>query len=138
MISVLSKHDALTLDKSTISSAYLTEKELMDNAGKAIAQFIVENIQDPFNQKFIILVGPGHNGGDAIISHYYLLSYGINSELILFNNNQKEGWIFDNYTINNNSIKIYDKQIELDRDYWYVDGIFGVGLKKNIEVDDFL
>ena len=121
MISVLSKHDAFTLDKYTISSAYLTEKELMDNAGKAIAQFIVENIQDPFNQKFIILVGPGHNGGDAIISHYYLLSYGINSELILFNNNQKEGWIFDNYTINNNSIKFYDKHIKLDRDYWYVD-----------------
>ena len=57
MISVLSKQDAFTLDESTISSAYLTEKELMDNAGKAIAQFIVENIQDPFNQKFIILVG---------------------------------------------------------------------------------
>lgn len=133
MISVLSKHDAFTLDESTISSAYLTEKELVDNAGKAIAQFIVENIQDPFNQKFIILVGPGHNGGDAIISHYYLLSYGINSELILFNNNQKEGWIFDNYTINNNSIKFYDKHIELDRDYWYVDGIFGIGLQRNIE-----
>ena len=55
MIPVLSKHDAFTLDESTISSAYLTEKELMDNAGKVIAQFIVENIQDPFNQKYTLI-----------------------------------------------------------------------------------
>jgi len=133
MISVLSKHDAFKIDEDTISSAHLTEKELMNNAGKAIAQFIVENIQDPFNQKFKILVGPGHNGGDAIISHYYLISYGIDSELILFNNNQKEGWIFDDYTINKKSIKFYNKNIKLNSDDWYVDGIFGIGLKRKIK-----
>ena len=133
MIPVLSKDESFALDDSTISSAYLTEKELMDNAGKAIAQFIVENIQDPFNKIFNILVGPGHNGGDAIISHYYLLTYGINSKLILLDNNHKNGWIFNDYTINNKSIKFYDNNIELNHDSWYVDGIFGIGLKRNIE-----
>ena len=80
MIPVLLQNEAFTLDESTISSGVISEKELMDDAGKAIAQFIVENIKDPFNQEYIVMAGPGNNGGDAIISHYYLLDYGINSD----------------------------------------------------------
>jgi len=133
MIPVLLQNEAFTLDESTISSGIISEKELMDNAGKAIAQFIVENIKDPFNQEYIVLAGPGNNGGDAIISHYYLLDYGINSELILFNKQQKESWIFKNYTIQTNSISFYDGKNELNPEYWYLDGIFGVGLKRSID-----
>ena len=83
MIPVILKNEAFALDESTISSGYLSEKGLMDNAGKSIAQFVVENIHDPFNQNIIVLAGPGNNGGDAIICHYYLSFYGINSKLIL-------------------------------------------------------
>ena len=67
MIPVILKNEAFTLDESTISSGYLSEKDLMDNAGKSIAQFVVENIHDPFNQNIIVLAGPGNNGRDAII-----------------------------------------------------------------------
>ena len=79
MITVFSQKDAFALDELTITSKHSTEKELMDNAGRSIAQFIVETIEDPFNQKFIVLSGPGNNGGDAIISHYYLNIYGVQS-----------------------------------------------------------
>ena len=41
---MLSKKEALHLDKLTISSRLLSETELMDNAGRSIAQFIVENV----------------------------------------------------------------------------------------------
>jgi len=54
MIPVFSKKDAFSLDELTITSNYLSEAELMDNAGRCIAQFIVENIQQPFNQNFLI------------------------------------------------------------------------------------
>lgn len=133
MIPVLLKNEAFTLDESTISSDYLSEKDLMDNVGKSIAQFVTENINDPFNQNFFVLAGPGNNGGDAIISHYYLSYYGLNSNLILFDKNQKDSWIFEKYEIDSKTIKYYDDKIELNPDYWYIDGIFGIGLKRNLD-----
>ena len=89
MIPVFSQKDAFALDELTIKSKLLTQKELMDNAGRSIAQFIMETIEDPFNQKFIVLAGPGKNGGDAIISHYYLTFYGVQSKLLLINEKQR-------------------------------------------------
>ena len=81
MIPVFSKKDAVELDKSTISSNHLSKYQLMENAGRSIAQFLIENINNSFNQKFIVIAGPGNNGGDAIISHYYLNYYGAYSRL---------------------------------------------------------
>ena len=107
MIPVLSQKDAFALDESTITSNYLSEAELMDNAGRSIAQFIVENIQNPFNQKFIIIAGPGNNGGDAIICHHYLHHYGISSTLLLLSENQKKSWIFNQYSIDDDSIQFF-------------------------------
>ena len=52
MISVLSKHDAFTLDKSTISSAYLTEKELMDTIfpHPTLSEMMHESVLDAYQQ----------------------------------------------------------------------------------------
>ena len=90
MIPVFSQKDAFSLDESTIISNYLSESELMDNAGRCIAQFIIENIKQPFNQKFVVIAGPGNNGGDAIICHYYLKHYGVSSKLLLCNKKHKQ------------------------------------------------
>ena len=86
MIPVISQNEAFSLDKDTIDSGYLSEDKLMDNAGQSIAQFIVENIPDSFNQNFILLIGPGNNGKDGIICHYYLSQYGIRSKLFILDN----------------------------------------------------
>ena len=99
MIPVLTQKDAFKLDETTISTNYLTEAELMENAGKNIAQFIIENISNPFNQKFTVIAGPGNNGVDAIISHFYLNYYGVDSELLLFYPKQKKSWVFEKYSI---------------------------------------
>ena len=55
MIPVLSIEESYSLDKITIDSGKLSEKKLIDNAGRLLAQFILENVIDPFNQKFIIM-----------------------------------------------------------------------------------
>ena len=44
----------------------------MDNAGKGVAQFFCENIDDPFNQKVLVVCGKGNNGGDGVVAHSYL------------------------------------------------------------------
>ena len=114
MIPVFSQKDAFALDEFTITSNYLSEAELMDNAGRSIAQFIVENIHNPFHQKFVVIAGPGNNGGDAIICHYYLHNYGVTSKLLLFNNKQKINWIFKKYSIDDDSIQIFTNEFPFD------------------------
>jgi len=133
MISVLSCEEAYSLDKTTIKSGYLSEKKLMDNAGRSLAQFIMEYISDPFNQQFVILAGPGNNGGDGIICHYYLLKYGANSELLLLNNDMKASWIFKDYSIHEISVIIYSATYTFCPDNYYIDGMFGIGLKRDIQ-----
>ena len=135
MIPVFSKKDAVSLDEFTISSNYLSETELMDNAGRGIAQFIIENILNPFNQKFIVIAGPGNNGGDATICHHYLHHYGVSSKLLLFSKTQKKSWIFEKYSIDNDYIEFFSNKFNLDPEAWYIDGIFGIGLKRNITGD---
>ena len=83
MIPILSCEEVFCLDKTTLNSGYLSEKKLMDNAGRSLAQFIIEYIPSSFKQTFVILAGPGNNGGDGIICHYYLQHYGVSSKLLL-------------------------------------------------------
>ena len=74
---------------------------------------IIENIKDSFNQTFIIIAGPGNNGGDATICHYYLQYYGVSSKLLLFSKKQKQGWIFKNYAINDESIQLFTNKLSI-------------------------
>ena len=82
MIPVLTKKQAYKLDNDTIENDHLTQEELMDNAGKAVAQFFCEKIENPFNQKVVVVCGKGNNGGDGVIAHFYLKTYNVSSEII--------------------------------------------------------
>ena len=103
MIDVLSKKQAQFLDIEVVRKKYITKKELMDNAGKLSAQFFVENIDNSFNQKVLVIAGKGDNGGDAIIMHSYLLDYGIDSKLYIIDSSLDNALI-KNYKIPKNSI----------------------------------
>ena len=82
MIPVLTKEQAYQLDKDTIKSGNLSQEDLMGNAGKVVAQFFCEKIDNPFNKKVVVLCGKGNNGGDGVISHSYLKYYGVSSRII--------------------------------------------------------
>ena len=135
MIPILSCEEAFSIDKATVDSGHLSEKKLMDNAGRSLAQFIIEHIPDPFNQQIVVLAGPGNNGGDGIICHYYLLEYGAHSKLLLLNDKMKSSWIFKEYSIHDDSVNSYTKTSTFTPDKFYIDGIFGIGLHRDIEGD---
>ena len=130
MISILTSEDAQLIDKKTIDSGHNSEEDLINNAGRSIAQFILENIEDPFNKNFKILAGPGNNGNDAIVAHYYLIKYKVKSTLILLRN-KSNGWVLKKYNIPKHTIKQY-RRFKINKSNWYIDGIFGLGLNKEI------
>ena len=53
----------------------LTSQILMENAGKSAAEILVQHIRHTPSmneQEFLILVGPGNNGGDGLVMARYL------------------------------------------------------------------
>ena len=77
--------------------------------------------------------GPGNNGADGIICHHYLLEYGAKSQLLLLSDGLEECWIFKKYSIHSDTVNIYSDEYTFDADKWYIDGIFGIGLRRDID-----
>ena len=54
----------------------------MENAGKAAAQFMIDNL-DINNKNIVIICGKGNNGGDGYVIARYLSSFSENITIIL-------------------------------------------------------
>ncbi|MBI45814.1 MAG: hypothetical protein CMG66_06605 [Candidatus Marinimicrobia bacterium] len=132
MIPVLTKEEAYKLDRKTIESGYLSQEKLMDNAGKAIAQFFCEKIDNSFNQKVVIVCGKGNNGADGVIAHSYLKKYNIYSKIIFTEKKYTHIKLIKKYKILKNDYSIYSDKTQLDEYDWIIDGIFGIGLSRDV------
>ena len=56
---------------------------LMENAGRAVAEE-VRRILEPVKQKqFLVLIGPGNNGGDGLVMARYLHDWGVQVSVYL-------------------------------------------------------
>lgn len=130
MIPVLAKSEAVKLDEKTISSGFNSEENLMNNAGKAVAKFVLENIKDPFNQKILVIAGKGNNGGDAVIVHSYLQLFGCNSTLVVLDESILNSWIFKKFTIPVESVLNVENFPDIEHYNLIIDGIFGIGLSR--------
>jgi hydroxyethylthiazole kinase-like uncharacterized protein yjeF len=62
----------------------LTFDQMMENAGRAIAQEVLARFTDMTKLRVAILVGPGNNGGDGLVAGHYLLQAGAQVGAYLF------------------------------------------------------
>ena len=132
MIPVLTKEEAYKLDTDTIKSGHLSQEELMDNAGKAVAQFFCEKIDNPFNQKVLVVCGKGNNGGDGLIAYHYLRKYNVSSEIIFTEQQHGHANLIKKYKISKGDCSIYNDKINFYKYDWIIDGIFGIGLSRKL------
>ena len=140
MIPVLIKEQAYELDKDTIESGYLSQDELMDNAGKSVAQFFCEKIKNPFNLNVVVVCGKGNNGGDGVIAHSYLKKYNVSSKIVFTEKKHNHLKLIKKYKISQSDYTIYSDNTNVDKYDWIIDGIFGVGFsgKLNIKYSDLI
>src|SRR3989304_6655445 len=54
----------------------LTYDRMMENAGRAVAEAVLERIGAPGGKRIAILVGSGNNGGDGLVAAHYLAEAG--------------------------------------------------------------
>ena len=133
MIPVLTKEQAYKLDKDTIESGHLSQEKLMDNAGKAVAQFFCEKIQNPFSKTVVVVCGRGNNGGDGVIAHSYLKKYNVSSKIVFTEENNGHSNLLKKYKISKIEYSIYNDKIKFDKYDWIIDAIFGIGLSRQLD-----
>ena len=134
MIEVLNSSQSVNLDNLSIDNNIISESQLIDNAGKAVAYHIIEKFNQPFNKKYLCIAGVGKNGLDAIVCNYYLNLNNINSKLLIINKNKIDFSNMSNYLEEKTVLDINDIT-NLSVFDWIIDGIFGTGLNREIEDD---
>ena len=134
MITVLTKEQDYKLDKDTIESGHLSQEKLMDNAGKSVAQFFCEKIDNPFNQKVVVICGKGNNGGDGVIAHSYLKKYNVSSKIVFTEKKHGHSELLKKYKVSKSEYSIYNEKIKFDKYDWIIDGIFGIGLSRELNL----
>ena len=129
---VLTKEQAYNLDNYTIDSGHLSQENLMDNAGKVVAQFFCEYIDNSFNKNVVVVCGKGNNGGDGVITHFYLKYYGVSSRIIFAEEKHGHSELLEKYRISKSEYSIYNNKTTFNKYDWIIDGIFGIGLSRSL------
>jgi NAD(P)H-hydrate epimerase len=62
------------VDKVAVEKYHLEIKQMMENAGRNVARWIVDNLSP---KKVVCLYGKGNNGGDALCCARFLRIYGV-------------------------------------------------------------
>lgn len=63
-------------------AAGATPAQLMENAGRAVAEAVRERLGGVRAQRIVVLVGPGNNGGDGLVAARHLYDFG--AEVIVY------------------------------------------------------
>jgi ADP-dependent NAD(P)H-hydrate dehydratase / NAD(P)H-hydrate epimerase len=107
----------------------LTSQILMENAGKSAADILTAHINRPHSVaelEFLILVGPGNNGGDGLVMGRYLEKWG--GQVSLYH------WKEERLTIHGEDIpeEVAQEKLEetLQRSRYVLDALLGTGASR--------
>ena len=107
----------------------LTSHILMENAGKSAADILVTHINRPRSVaelEFLILVGPGNNGGDGLVMARHLRKWG--GKVSLYH------WKEQRLTIDDEDVPENDTQEKLEekmqRASYVLDALLGTGVSR--------
>lgn len=120
------------IDQLASAQYGLSSEVLMEAAGQAAATILHENYPDKLN-KILVLVGPGNNGGDALVVSRHLHALGYLNQEIYFVSSQSKSkeYQLQMGRVQNLKIPVVSK---VEQSYsMVIDGIFGIGLDRPIE-----
>lgn len=127
------------LDRQAMERYNISEEVLMENAGRAVCSVILKEFGVK-NRKFVVFCGPGNKGGDGFVVARHIHSHGGDVKVFIFEK-EKYGESARKNFERIKSLPIEIKELKFADDAvkdigWadaIVDGIFGVGLSRNVE-----
>mgnify|MGYP000602845800 CR=1 FL=1 len=71
------------LDRQAIENMGIPGVVLMENAGRAAAEFIYQTLLNPATDRVVLLCGPGNNGGDGFVTARHLFNAAVPVDVVL-------------------------------------------------------
>ncbi len=137
---VVTVEDIARLDRMAYERFGISPLLLMENAGNAVA-YVIDREFDIKGSRFLIVAGPGNNGGDSFVVARKLYSNGGEVKLYILGDPRKyKREARENYGIIK-QIPIERRVLkEIDDEFMYdiewadaiVDGIFGTGIRRKV------
>jgi len=135
------------IDKRTQEEFDIPATILMENAGRAVFQTVMEMLSGKENKKVVVVSGSGNNGGDALVAARHLMNNGIATDIFSVVPREKlHGEAKANYNraekvantiaksigiLSKENLGVFkDKMIEAQL---IIDGVFGIGLKGEVK-----
>ena len=129
-------------DRMTIQELGIPEMVLMENAGKAVVEFLQETFTDLTKKTITIVAGAGNNGGDALVAARYLHLMGVPVKVfinadrglspsaklnyeILLRLPVKVYWLY-----NENSMHLL--KVTVNYSDIFIDGLLGTGVNRDV------
>lgn len=127
---IISGDDAKKIDNYTINNIGVPSLVLMERAALSVTQLIVKN--ESKDKSVLVVVGTGNNGADGLAICRMLYLKGYRTCIYILGDLSKATKEFTTQLniIKKLGVKISESYIKADV---IVDGIFGVGLSRNIE-----
>ncbi|MGM9998612.1 MAG: NAD(P)H-hydrate dehydratase [Candidatus Bruticola sp.] len=129
------------IDKNTIEKIGIPGSVLMERAGQAVFTFIVKHCGSVKGKQFLVLCGPGNNGGDGFVVARYLREAGAGVVCLSMKTpDQLKGSaklyasvysrLYGNFTVFENCSQFEGLLQHTD---YVVDALFGNGLNSNLK-----
>ncbi len=130
------------VDRTTIQELGIPEMVLMENAGKAVVDFLKETFADLKQKTITIVAGAGNNGGDALVVARYLHQMGIAIKVFLYADREMSPSAKENYEILSRlPVKLYKLDSEnvlhllkvtVNYSDILIDGLLGTGVNRDV------
>ena len=122
------------IDADAVEKYNMAGIVLMENAGRAVADAIVDYLREPVGKRVCVFCGKGNNGGDAWAAGIHLLQQGISVHAFALYTPAKSSPL--NRKFREKFVKsggIINKQLDFNKTDLILDGFLGTGFQGKVE-----
>lgn len=94
--SMLNQEDAQQVDVDLMSTPGFSVDQLMELAGLSVAAAVMKAYPPTTHRRVLAVVGPGNNGGDALVASRHLAHFGYTPTLVYPKRGRRNKTLFDN------------------------------------------
>ncbi|MFA6647553.1 MAG: NAD(P)H-hydrate epimerase, partial [Candidatus Izemoplasmatales bacterium] len=136
MIKVFYEKEIRRQEKITCEEKQICSKDLMYQAGYVLTKDFLSRVLRDSNQQVLVIANTGNNGGDALIMYQELMKLGYRAKLVIVGNLEKASedfmFYYDRIESKEEIFSINHVKDLLLSSRYVIDGIFGIGLKKEV------